>query len=141
MTRMRVNNYVVDMCVLEELGGKDHRHMSFIPYSAHKNHLHAECALLPSPKLPQHSQLELCNFALFGLSYPFLLHWHCCQHHTGVFAGLALLLLGWHLYHCFAGVIALVMQVAAQLQCHLQHRHHTWCCHCAHHCYTQHHCW
>jgi hypothetical protein len=36
LTRMRGNNNVVDVHVLEELGGNYHTHMSFIPLSAHK---------------------------------------------------------------------------------------------------------
>jgi hypothetical protein len=73
------------------------------------------CASLPPSQLPQHSQLELCDVALVVLLHPSLLRWHCCQHHTGIFANVALVLLGWHLCSCFAGIVALVMLASAQL--------------------------
>jgi hypothetical protein len=50
--------------------------------------------IVASPQLSQHSQLELCNFAIVTLLYPPLLHWHHHQHHAGIFAIIALALLG-----------------------------------------------
>ncbi len=110
---------MVDVRVLEELGGNDHTHMSFVPYSAHKKSTsYWICVVASSPALPAlpTGTVQLCPrcalvsplvalalspascwhlcppcTSVVGLTFLPLFCWGHCSSHTGVYPVVTLL--------------------------------------------------